>query len=565
MFRERGGFFKIWPTVRETSVNIHERPRRGDGGWSRVLVMSTMQRQNPPNLRVDSMFPIGVAGAKPPGFDARGEGFAAAFEQAAIGMALVDLAGQLLSVNRALCQILGYERQELMSLRFDAILDPRDAKLDFEPIRQLLKGEVEHFHAEKRYVHKQGHVLWILLSVSLVRDAANEPCYFIAQVQDITDRKRAESTFHALLESAPDAMVIASRHGRIVLVNAQTRASFGYDDNELLGQSIEILLPERFRAEHPEHRLQFFANPCARGMGVGNQVFAVRKDGGEFPVEISLSPLDIDETPHVCCAIRDLTQWTHAEETRRRLSAMEHMSNHRSEMAQLLRLNTMSEMAAGIAHELNQPLSAIANYAHGAARRMRRGMDHTEEVLSVIESIGEEAVRASEIIRSVKRYLKKQDAKRVSIDIHEVIDNALRIIGSDVQSRGVELVFERGDGPGNILGDPIELEQVVVNLISNALDALDEVEHAKLILIQTATTPEGLIEVRVLDNGCGLPTLDGVNVFEAFMTTKPEGLGMGLAISRTLIEAHGGRIDAETNEYGGATFRFQLALDNGAV
>ena len=116
-----------------------------------------MQRQDPPNLRVDPMFPIGVAGAKPPGFDARGEAYAAAFEQAAIGMALVDLAGQLLSVNRALCQILGYERQELLSLRFDAILDPRDAKLDFEPIRQLLKGEVDHFHTEKRYVHKQGH------------------------------------------------------------------------------------------------------------------------------------------------------------------------------------------------------------------------------------------------------------------------------------------------------------------------------------------------------------------------------------------------------------------------
>jgi two-component system, LuxR family, sensor kinase FixL len=432
-------------------------------------------------------------------------------------------------------------------------------------MRQSLKGDLDHFHTEKRYLHKRGHMLWTLLSVSLVRDPANEPLYFIAQLQDITDRKRAESTFHALLDSAPDAMVISNRHGRIVLVNAQARASFGYDDDELLGQPIEMLLPVRFRADHPEHRNQYFANPRERAMGVGKQLFALRKDGGEFPVEISLSPLYIDETPQVCCAIRDLTQWSHAEETRRRLSAMEHLVNHRTEMAHLLRLNTMSEMAAGIAHELNQPLSAIANYARGAARWIRRGADRTEELLAVVDSISEETVRASEIIRSIKRYLKKQEAKRVPVDIHEVIDNALRIIGGEIYDRGTELVFERCDDPLCVLGDPIELEQVVINLLSNALDALEEVPHAKFISVETGKTAEGQVEVRVADNGCGLPAVIGVNVFEAFMTTKPDGLGMGLAISRTLIEAHGGHISAEPNEYGGATFRFQLALDNGAA
>jgi two-component system sensor kinase FixL len=194
---------------------------------------------------------------------------------------------------------------------------------------------------------------------------------------------------------------------------------------------------------------------------------------------------------------------------------------------------------------------------------LQRGAGKTDELMPVIDSIAEEAVRASEIIRSVKRFVRKQEPKRLPVDVNEVVESALRIIAGQAHERGVEVVFESCGNGLQVMGDAIQIEQVMVNLLTNALDALDEVTHAKLLLIEARRTEKGQVEVLVIDNGCGLPTLDGVNVFEAFMTTKVDGLGMGLAISRSLIEAHGGQLVAETNEFGGATFRFQLSCEDG--
>ena len=190
-------------------------------------------------------------------------------------------------------------------------------------------------------------------------------------------------------------------------------------------------------------------------------------------------------------------------------------------------------------------------------------MDDTSELEPVIDSITEETVRASEIIRSVKRFVKKQEPKRVPVDINEVVESAMRIIAGEARERGVEVVLEASRDRLKVVGDPIQIEQVVVNLLTNALDALDDVSYAKLLLIETEKSAKGHVEVRVIDNGCGLPTVDGVDVFEAFMTTKSNGLGMGLAISRSLVETHGGHIWAETNDCGGTTFRFQLPSEHG--
>jgi len=454
--------------------------------------------------------------------------------------------------------LLGYDQDELLSLNLNALTHPDDVADDAAELQRLLDGKLTAYRVEKRLAHKAGQLIWVGLNVALVRDQAQQPSYLIAQVQEVTTRQQLESTFAKLLELAPDAMLVVDERGQIVLLNAQAESLFGYPRAELLGLAVEVLIPDRFRSVHVTHREDYLADPRVRAMGVGQQLYALRNDGTEFPVEVSLSPVETREGRQVCCAIRDLTQWNRAEEARNRLAAAEQLASHYSELARAQRLDTMAEMAASIAHELNQPLSAIANYAHGAARRLRRGIGDVNEFAVVVDAISDETLRATEIIRSVRRYLHKQEPKHAPLDINDVVESATRLLAGEAHKRGVEVLLELGQHLPRIVGDAIQLEQVIVNLMTNALDALDDVTHDKLLLIETIVTEKYFVEVSVTDNGCGLPTLAGVDVFEAFMTTKAEGLGMGLAISRSLVEAHGGHLQAASNEFDGATFRFQI-------
>ena len=239
--------------------------------------------------------------------------FESAFHYAAIGMALVAPNGHWLQVNQSLCTLLGYTEQELLAKTLQAITHPEDRQTVLEHVRQILAGEIQTFQMEKRYIHKRGRVIWVLLGVSLMRDEHDQPLYFIAQMQDITERKQAEEKFRGLLESAPDGVVVVDGKGIIQLVNSQLEKLFSCDRRELLGKSIEVLIPARFRNNHVDFRTEFFDAPRSRLMESGIDLYAVRPDGTEFPVEISLSPLQTDEGTLVSAAIRDITERKLAE------------------------------------------------------------------------------------------------------------------------------------------------------------------------------------------------------------------------------------------------------------
>ena len=377
----------------------------------------------------------------------------------------------------------------------------------------------------------------------------------MAVADDETDGldRQAHSLEQALLSSilstVPDALIVIDKLGHIVSFSAAAQAMFQYAESDVLGENIAMLMPSPDRERHDGYIDHYMRTGEKRIIGIGRLTSARRRDGSVFPIELSVGEVQDRGRRLFTGFIRDLTERQQAE---RRVADLQ------AELAHAGRVTAMGTLASALAHELNQPLAAIANYMEAGRDLLAKPGDIDRELLgeAMRESAGQ-ALRAGEIIRSLREFIKRGETVRGPETLRTLLAEgaALALIG--MQSRGIDMDVQVDARIDKVLVNRVQLQQVIINLVKNAVEAMHGLP-VRILRLTAAPDADGKVEVVVADSGPGLDPAMSRTLFTPFTTSKPAGMGVGLSISQTIIEGHGGRIWATPSQWGGTAFHFTL-------
>lgn len=354
----------------------------------------------------------------------------------------------------------------------------------------------------------------------------------------------------SILATVPDAMVVIDQSGIIQFFSTTAERLFGYDPAEVRGHNVAMLMPTPYREQHDNYLRRYLTTGERRIIGIGRVVVGQRKDGSTFPMELSVGEVKQDGQRLFTGFVRDLTE---RQQTEHRLHELQEGLLHAS------RLRSMGQMAAALAHELNQPLTATTNYVRAALRLLDAADPNLDRVRQAMNLAAQQTLRSGEIIRRLRAFVARGEVARQPESVAKLIEEASALALVGAKDRGIKMLFSADPDLPMALVDRVQIQQVLLNLIRNAIEAMEGCTVRELSIGTFAEN--GHVRVSVADTGGGIPPEIEAKLFQPFVTTKQEGMGIGLSVCRTIIEAHGGRLWVETNPGGGSVFRFTVPAD----
>jgi PAS domain S-box-containing protein len=468
--------------------------------------------------------------------------------------------GSVEFANRAYHEYTGWSVEELSGREWQTLIHPEDWR-EFNDHWSAALASGKAFETEARLRQSNGQYHWFLIKKALAvsRTQGGEPSLrTLIACEDIDDRKLEESarryseeTYRVVVEAASDAIVSIDDGGTIRFANPATERIFGYKSSDLIGKSLTVLMPEFLRAAHEKGLKRYLATGQRHMNWQGTELTALRKNGQEFQVEVSFGDLDSDGHRVFTGFIRDIS---------RRKQAEARLRETELELARVSRLTTMGELSASIAHEVNQPLTAVTNNGNACLRLLSQHNLEPEVLRRALKEIVADSTRASGVITRIRAFIKKAPAEKTQVDINEVIQEALALAGHRLQEHRVLVERQVTKDLPLVMADRVQLQQVLLNLVMNAIEAMSAITNRpRMLWVQSQLNESGDVLVSVRDSGIGFSS-EPDDVFTPFVTTKADGMGMGLPISRSLIEGHGGRLWGEPNMPHGGVFSFTLPI-----
>jgi len=471
-------------------------------------------------------------------------------------ISMLDLEGRVLIWNAGGQRLMGWSEAQAVGQHVAAFY-PQDARQAGKPQADLARVQAEGtIEEDSWFLRQDGSEFLAHVSITALYDRAGVLRGFGKVLRDVTDQRASERALDAsaehlrsILATVPDAMVVIDQRGKILSFSAAAERLFGFLEAEVVGENVRCLMPSPDRERHDGYIERYLTTGERKVIGMGRVVVGLRKDGTTFPMELSVGEAT-GQGPRVFTGfVRDLTD---RQRTQARLEELQ------AELIHIARVSGMGTMASTLAHELNQPITAVANYVEAVRDLLARpDPDELPMIREALDDAAGEAMRAGNIVRRLRDFVARGEVEKSVEDLPAVIHEAAALGLMGARDQGLEPIFELDADATPVLIDRVQIQQVVINLARNAVEAMSGGDQPRLWL-STHDQGDGLVRVTIADNGPGVAQGIGGQLFTAFVSTKTEGMGLGLSICRTIVEANGGRIWHEPRPGGGSQFHFTL-------